>query len=140
MGLSAFASRWLAIGAALMLLGVLFGAFGAHVAAARLTPRDLEVLRTGVTYQQLHALGLVLIASLGRGPSDPGLLRVAARLLCAGIVVFSGSLYALALGGPRLLGAITPLGGLAFMAGWAVLVWHALRVAPDPVRTGSPNA
>ena len=86
------------------------------------------------------ALGLVLIASLGRGPSDPGLLRVAARLLCAGIVVFSGSLYALALGGPRLLGAITPLGGLAFMAGWAVLVWHALRVAPYPARTGPPSA
>jgi uncharacterized membrane protein YgdD (TMEM256/DUF423 family) len=135
-GLSAFAARWLAIGAALMLLGVLFGAFGAHVAAARLAPRDLEILRTGVTYQQLHALGLVLIASLARDTSEPGLLRVAARLLCVGIVVFSGSLYALALGGPRLLGAITPLGGLAFMAGWVVLLCYALRVGHRPARTG----
>jgi len=139
-GLSAFAARWLAIGAALMLLGVLFGAFGAHVAAARLAPHDLEILRTGVTYQQFHALGLVLIASLARDTGEPGLLRVAARLLCVGIVVFSGSLYALAFGGPRVLGAITPLGGLAFLVGWATLLWHALRVVRHPARSSSPDA
>jgi uncharacterized membrane protein YgdD (TMEM256/DUF423 family) len=136
MELNAFAARWLAIGAALMLAGVVLGAFGAHVAAGRLAPRDLEVLHTAVSYHQLHALGLMIVACAGRG-TDPGLLRVAARLLLAGIVLFSGSLYALALGAPRALGAVTPLGGLAFMAGWAAIAWHAWRVA---LRAGSDVA
>ena len=134
MELSPFAARWLAIGAVLMLLGVVLGAFGAHVAAGRLAPRDLEILQTAVSYHQLHALGLMIVACAARG-ADPGLLRVAARLLAAGIVLFSGSLYALALGAPRALGAVTPLGGLAFMAGWIVVAWHAWRLA----RRTEPN-
>jgi uncharacterized membrane protein YgdD (TMEM256/DUF423 family) len=128
MELNAFAARWLAVGAVLMLAGVVLGAFGAHVAAGRLSPRDLEVLQTAVSYHQLHALGLMIVACAARA-ADPGLLRIAARLLLAGTVLFSGSLYALALGAPRALGVVTPIGGLAFMAGWAAVAWHGWRVA-----------
>jgi uncharacterized membrane protein YgdD (TMEM256/DUF423 family) len=136
--LNAFAARWLAIGAVLMLLGVVLGAFGAHVAAGRLAPRDLEILQTAVSYHQLHALGVMIVACAAR-TVDPGLLRVAARLLFAGVVLFSGSLYALALGAPRALGAVTPIGGLSFMAGWIAVAWHAWRVARRAGPTVTPR-
>ncbi len=105
---------WTRVGAVLMFLDVALGAFGAHGLKDRLTPELLAVFETGVRYQAYHALGLLMIAAL-RGPDK------AAWCFLGGIVLFSGSLYALALTGVRWLGAITPVGGLLFLAGWLLL-------------------
>lgn len=105
---------WTRAGAALMLLDVALGAFGAHALKGRLSPEALAVFETGVRYQAYHALALLLLAAL-RGPDR------AAWCFVGGIVLFSGSLYALALTGVRWLGAVTPLGGLLFLAGWLLL-------------------
>ena len=115
-------------GAALAALGVALGAFAAHGLGERLDTHLLEVFRTGVQYQLLHALGLLLVAALWDQGRTRG-MQAAAALLCFGIVVFSGSLYALALTGIRTFGAITPIGGAAFIAGWVVLA-VALRSSP----------
>jgi uncharacterized membrane protein YgdD (TMEM256/DUF423 family) len=101
------------------LTGVALGAFGAHALKARLGPELLEVFRTGVFYQLVHAVALLGIAGIRDRLRAP---RVTTWLFSVGIVIFSGSLYALATTGVRLWGAITPLGGLAFLAGWASLL------------------
>ena len=126
MGLSRFAARCVATGAGFMLLAVVLGAFGAHALAARLPARDLEVFDTAVAYQQIHALGLIAVGALARD-SMPALLQWCSRLMLAGIVLFSGSLYLIVAGAPRALGVVTPFGGLAFMAAWALLAIHAVR-------------
>lgn len=108
-------------GAVFMALGVLLGAFGAHALKAQLSPELLQVYKTGVEYQFYHALGLLLIGTIGFR-IDSKWLRWSAILLIAGILLFSGSLYALALSGIKSLGAITPIGGLSFVAGWVCLV------------------
>jgi uncharacterized membrane protein YgdD (TMEM256/DUF423 family) len=120
--------NWTAVGAALMSLGVMMGAFGAHALKDRLDAYSLGVYEKAVFYHFLHALGILLIALLARtgAISAAGETR-AAWLLLVGIVLFSGSLYALALTGMRGLGAVTPLGGIAFIAGWLVLAYEALR-------------
>ena len=115
---------FLALGALSGCLAVAAGAFGAHGLRGRLSPELMAVFETAARYQMYHALALVVVAAIagrlyGRGP------EVAGWLFIAGTVLFSGSLYVLALGGPRWLGAVTPLGGLAFLAGWAVLAWAA---------------
>jgi uncharacterized membrane protein YgdD (TMEM256/DUF423 family) len=120
--------NWTATGALLMALGVGCGAFGAHALKARLDPGMLDVYHTAVQYHLLHGLGILLVSLLLRS----GVVTIAggnrvAWLLFAGVVLFSGSLYALALSGVRVLGAVTPLGGLAFIAGWLLLVVEALR-------------
>lgn len=119
---------WLVSGAIGMALAVALGAFGAHGLKNRLPADLLAVYQTGVQYHFYHALGLLLIGVIaGFYPAATG-IHWAGGLLLAGIVVFSGSLYALALSGVRILGAVTPLGGVAFMAGWvtlAVSVWRA---------------
>src|SRR6266513_3825371 len=112
---------FLLIGSILGFLGVVFGAFGAHALRSRLSPEMLAVFETGVRYQMYHAFAL-LITALALARFDGWLLRTAGWLFTAGIVLFSGSLYALALTGVTVLGAITPLGGLAFLAGWACLL------------------
>ena len=102
---------------------VALGAFAAHGVEA---PKPAEWLRTGSLYQMTHALAVFGAFALGRaGARGMGLV---AGLFLAGTVLFCGSLYAMALGGPRLLGAATPLGGLAFMAGWAMLAWRAFTL------------
>lgn len=104
--------------------GVAFGAFGAHALRARLTPELLAVWRTAVEYQFWHALALLAAGLLAM--SRPGtLLTAAAWCFALGVLLFSGSLYALCLSGVRGLGAVTPLGGVAFLAGWAALAWAA---------------
>lgn len=119
---------FLALGALLGMLAVAAGAFGAHALESRLTPDRLDVFETAARYQMYHALALVGVAWASAAlAGSPSLTAAAGWLFVAGILVFSGSLYLLALGGPRWLGAITPLGGLAFMAGWALLGWAALR-------------
>jgi uncharacterized membrane protein YgdD (TMEM256/DUF423 family) len=105
------------VGALLCLLAVGLGAFGAHALKPTLAANDTtEVWKTAVLYHFLHALALLILAAL------PGASRLASALLVAGIVIFSGSLYLLALTNIKWLGAITPLGGLCFLAGWLCLV------------------
>lgn len=117
---------FLLIGAVLGFLGVVFGAFGAHALRSRLSPDMLAVFETGVRYQMYHAFAVLIVAAaIGRiGPA--GLLVVAGWLFSAGVVLFSGSLYVLALSGISALGAVTPIGGLLFLAGWVCLILFAL--------------
>ena len=116
---------FLLAGAVAGLVAVAFGAFGAHGLRGRLTPEMLAVFETGVRYQMYHALALLLVAALA--PHVPGkAIAAAGWLFVAGIVVFSGSLYLLAVTGVTILGAITPIGGVAFLAGWASLIVASL--------------
>ena len=119
---------FLTLGALSALVAVAAGAFGAHALRDRLAPDMQSVFEVGARYHMYHALGLLAVAwAAGRWPGTPAV--VAGWLFVAGTIVFSGSLYLLALTGQRWLGAITPLGGLAFMLGWAALAWAALRGA-----------
>jgi uncharacterized membrane protein YgdD (TMEM256/DUF423 family) len=113
------------VGALAGFVGVALGAFGAHFLRARLSAEMLAVFETGVRYQLIHALALLATAAL-TGRANGRLLAAAAWLFSGGIVLFSGSLYVLALSGITIVGAITPLGGLAFLAGWACLLIAAL--------------
>lgn len=114
------------LGAGFALVGVALGAFGAHGLRGTLTPGDMATFETAVRYQLIHALGLMAAAwASGRWPW--GGVTVAGWLLVAGILVFSGSLYLLVLTGPRWLGAVTPVGGICFLAAWALLAVAAIR-------------
>jgi uncharacterized membrane protein YgdD (TMEM256/DUF423 family) len=114
------------LGAVLGALGVAAGAFGAHALKGRLTPEMLAVFETGVRYQLVHALGLLAVGwAASRWAS--GAVRAAGWLFVVGVFLFSGSLYVLCLTGVRALGAITPIGGVAFIAGWLLLAWGAWR-------------
>lgn len=117
-----------ALGSLSGLIGVAAGAFGAHGLRARLTPEMLEVWETAARYQMYHALALLAVGwAVTRWPGTP--TSAAGWLFVAGTLVFSGSLYLMSLSGLRWLGAITPIGGVAFLAGWACLIWAALRGA-----------
>jgi uncharacterized membrane protein YgdD (TMEM256/DUF423 family) len=120
------ARRCLVAGALLMLLGVALGAFGAHGLEGRLTPQRLASFQTGVLYQQLHALGLLLVGVLA-GRRSSTALHWSARLMTLGVLLFCGAIYLLAAGAPRWLGMVAPLGGLTMMAAWLALAAHALR-------------
>jgi uncharacterized membrane protein YgdD (TMEM256/DUF423 family) len=112
------------LGCASALIAVALGAFGAHGLRARIAPDMLATFEIGVRYQMYHALALLAVGVVaGRLPG--GAVAAAGWLFVAGTVIFSGSLYTLALTGHRWLGAVTPLGGLAFLAGWVVLAWAA---------------
>lgn len=113
-------------GAAFALIGVAAGAFGAHFLSARIPADRLVTFETGVRYQMYHALALLALAGVWtRWPV--ALLQTAGWLMIAGILIFSGSLYALTFGAPRWFGAITPLGGLSFLSGWACAIVAVLR-------------
>ncbi len=121
-----------ALGAVLGGLAVAIGAFGAHGLQGKVTPDMLNVFEIGVRYQMYHALALVLLGLFaGRGPSPlplelpPG-VAPAAWLFLVGTVLFSGSLYVLVLSGTKWLGAVTPLGGVAFIVGWVLFARAAL--------------
>ena len=118
----------LTIGALLALAAVALGAFGAHALKARLSPEMASVWQTAVLYHGWHALGLVAAGLLLLHRPDAGAVALASWLFAAGVVLFSGSLYLLALTGTRGLGAVTPFGGLAFLAGWAAFAWGAWKV------------
>jgi uncharacterized membrane protein YgdD (TMEM256/DUF423 family) len=116
----------LLIGAVFGATGVIAGAFGAHALRGRLAADDLAVFETADRYQMNHAITLVALA----GWLDEGIrpaLEWAARLFVIGVLLFSGSLYALAFAGPRWLGMITPIGGAAFIGGWLALATAAVR-------------
>lgn len=115
------------IGAILCFLAVAFGAFGAHAFRTRVSPEMLEIFRTGALYHFLHGLALIAFGSVhARFPEKKANLITAC--FCVGVVIFSGSLYALALSGQRWLGAITPIGGGFFLLGWAVLAYASNSV------------
>lgn len=114
------------LGALSAFIGVAAGAFGAHALKARLAPDLLAIFDTGSRYQLIHALALLAVAwACHRWPGTP--VRWAGWCFVAGTLLFSGSLYALALSGQRGLGAVTPFGGVAFLLGWALLAWSAWR-------------
>jgi uncharacterized membrane protein YgdD (TMEM256/DUF423 family) len=117
--------NFLLIGALAGFLGVGLGAFGAHGLRTRLSPEMLAVFETGVRYQMYHALALLLTAAAIGRIGGARLLVIAGWFFVGGIVLFSGSLYALALTGISILGAVTPLGGVAFLVGWACLAIFA---------------
>ncbi len=120
------AGGWFATGAVAAAIGVALGAFGAHGLKTRVAPELLAIYETGVRYHLVHALGLLAAAwAADRWPGPWATLS--GWLFLSGIVIFSGSLYLLALTGVRWLGAITPVGGVAFMAGWLSLALAALR-------------
>lgn len=121
-----FGRRCIAAGALLMLLGVMLGAFGAHALQAQLSPRQLASYQTGVQYQMLHAFGLLLVGILAQLTAATPRLRWSARLMLAGILCFSGSIYLMTAGAPRWFGMIAPVGGVSFMAAWALLAWEML--------------
>ncbi len=117
---------FLALGAISAAISVAAGAFGAHALRARLSPDLLAVFETGARYEMYHAIGVVFAAwAASRFPGAAA--SWAGWLFVAGTVLFSGSLYALALSGVRALGAVTPFGGVAFIAGWIALALAALR-------------
>ena len=115
-------------GAVFGLVAVALGAFGAHALRSRVAPELLATFETGVRYHVYHALALFACAwAMDRWPSPQ--TAWAGGLFVAGIVVFSGTLYLLALTGARWWGAVTPLGGVALLAGWACLAWGIARGA-----------
>ena len=119
---------WFAAGSVLCGLGVALGAFGAHGLRGRLSGEMLAVFETGVRYHFIHALGLFAVSwAASRWPGP--LVGAAGWLFVAGILIFSGSLYVLSIGGVRWLGAVTPLGGLCMIAGWGLLAAAALRAS-----------
>jgi uncharacterized membrane protein YgdD (TMEM256/DUF423 family) len=119
------ARNFLLIGSLAGVLGVTLGAFGAHGLRGRLSPEMLAVFETGVRYHMYHALAIVLVSAL-MPRLDGWLIHAAGWSFAIGIVLFSGSLYLLAVTDVRVLGAITPLGGIAFILGWAFLAIAAL--------------
>jgi uncharacterized membrane protein YgdD (TMEM256/DUF423 family) len=111
------------LGSASAGIAVALGAFGAHALKARLAPEMLAVYETGVRYQMFHALALLAVAwASTRWPTSTA-IAASGWLFVAGTLLFSGSLYALSLSGMRSLGAVTPIGGLAWLLGWAALAW-----------------
>ena len=124
--MNALASASVGIAAVMGFIAVALGAFGAHALRARLTPDLLVIWKTANEYHFYHVLALLLVGLLARQTPTTN-YGVPAVCFLVGTLIFSGSLYVLALTGMRWLGAITPIGGLLFLAGWAWLAWIALR-------------
>lgn len=116
-------TNWIQIGSVFGLLSVAFGAFGAHALADRLSPRSLEIFHTATHYQMFHALAILVLGVLARATGTP--YSITGWTWTVGIFIFSGSLYALALTEIRWLGAITPIGGVLFLIGWAALAFQS---------------
>ncbi|WP_040952553.1 DUF423 domain-containing protein [Gorillibacterium massiliense] len=119
--------KFIVAGCIIMFLGVALGAFGAHILKDRLDTDMMDVYHTGVLYHLVHGVGLLAVGLAGRHLAAEKLVRWSGWLLIAGIILFSGSLYILAITGVKGLGAITPLGGVAFLAGWACLAVAAWK-------------
>lgn len=120
--------RWIALGSVFGFLAVAMGAFGAHALAGRLSERGAAVYATGAQYQLAHALALLAFGLWStQAPAQAG--AAVGWCFTGGILLFSGSLYALAFTDIRALGAITPFGGVLFLIGWAILAWNAARAS-----------
>lgn len=121
--------NWSLIAAVMLALAVVFGAFGAHALKDRLDAYSMGVWEKAVFYHFLHAMGMLVVTILPRTGTFPeGGADTVCWLLFIGILLFSGSLYLLALTGTRVLGAITPLGGISFILGWLMLAWRLRRI------------
>ena len=118
---------FLIIGAINAMLAVALGAFGAHGLEGKISEKYLELWKTGVQYQMFHAMGLFVIAFLLSKFPQSSLLTASGWIMFAGIVLFSGSLYVLSTSGIKVLGAITPLGGVAFIVAWILIVVAAVK-------------
>jgi uncharacterized membrane protein YgdD (TMEM256/DUF423 family) len=119
-------ARTLAAAGVLLALATACGAFGAHALKSQLAPERLQLWETAVRYQFLQSLGLLGVGLALRVSPVPA-WRAAAALLVTGVVLFCGSLYGLSFGAPRLIGALTPLGGLAWIGGWLLFAYGAWR-------------
>lgn len=131
---------WLLLGSVSAGLAVAAGAFGAHGLKERLSERMLDVFETGARYQMYHALALLAVAWLALRWPESRAVTTAGWAFVVGTVVFSGSLYALALSGVRWLGAITPIGGVAFLVGWGALAAAAWTAGAGAAGAGTPGA
>lgn len=132
--MSAANKKYLCVAVVLALLSVLFGAFGAHALKGSLTAYQIGIYDTAVQYQMLHSVALLISVVLSEQAEQSSLqhrLKWAQRCFVVGVVVFSGSLYCLAITGIKWLGAITPIGGLAFLFGWLCMLWFALGVTSN---------
>ncbi|ANS76618.1 hypothetical protein AWM70_20235 [Paenibacillus yonginensis] len=118
---------WLGLGGIVMFLAVALGAFGAHALKNKLSDEKMKTYQTGIQYQIAHGLGLLLLGTAGDQLADSSLISWAGWLMTGGILLFSGSLYALSLSGARKLGAITPIGGVLFLAAWILVVIAAIQ-------------
>lgn len=119
--------KYVTLGSILLLLSVAIGAFGAHALKGIIGEAALSTYETGVHYHMIHALGILIVAILANQWGESTTLLWGARLLFLGIILFSGSLYVLSITGVKILGAITPLGGVSFIAGWfciALAAWQ----------------
>ncbi|GGA33332.1 DUF423 domain-containing protein [Paenibacillus physcomitrellae] len=118
---------WLGLGGIVMLLAVALGAFGAHALKNKLSEEQMKTYQTGIQYQIAHGLGLLFLGTAGKQLTHDSLILWAGWLMIGGILLFSGSLYALSLSGVRKLGAITPIGGVLFLAAWILVVIAATQ-------------
>jgi uncharacterized membrane protein YgdD (TMEM256/DUF423 family) len=120
--------NWSMTGAVMLALAVILGAFGAHGLRGRLDDYSMSVYEKAVFYHFIHALGILIVSILPKTGTVPqGPMATVCAVLFVGILIFSGSLYLLAITGNRWLGAITPIGGLAFIIGWLMLAWFLRR-------------
>jgi uncharacterized membrane protein YgdD (TMEM256/DUF423 family) len=136
-GLTPFARRWIGTGAVLLLLAVILGAFGTHLLAARLEPKQFASYQTGVLYHLLHALGLVLLGVIGHAGGETRWLRASALAMTVGIGCFSGAIYLITAGAPHALGMVAPIGGVSFMFAWVMLAVHARAIKSAAVNQSS---
>lgn len=118
---------FLMIGSINMLIAVGLGAFGAHGLQGKLTERMIEIYQTGVQYHMIHAIAILIIAVVADRLGYPAMLSWAGWAMFLGIIFFSGSLYVLSISGVKVLGAITPIGGVFFMVGWVLLALSAFK-------------
>lgn len=118
---------YVSLGSINALIAVMLGAFGAHALKSRLSPEMMEIFQTGVQYHFYHALGLLAVGLIAHHLPDSGLLKWSGWLMLAGIIIFSGSLYILSATGIKWLGAITPIGGTAFIIAWILLTMAVLK-------------
>jgi uncharacterized membrane protein YgdD (TMEM256/DUF423 family) len=123
--------RIMSIAALVILAGIIVGALGSHALRAVLDATQLHALETAVQYQLVNGLGLFGIGLLGRWQADAWLPRIA-LLLLAGVLCFSGGIYIMLAGAPRLLGLVTPLGGVMMIGAWAALAWRLHKISVMP--------
>ena len=118
---------WIVIGACFACLAVVLGAFAAHGLKSKISIEDLAIFETGVRYQMYHSLGLILLGLIGFQTAQD-IVLFPATMFIIGIIIFSGTLYLIPLTGLRWLGAITPIGGTAFILGWSFLIYNLIKL------------
>ena len=118
---------WIVIGACFACLAVVLGAFAAHGLKSKISTEDLAIFETGVRYQMYHSLGLILLGLIGFQTAQD-IVFFPALMFIIGIIIFSGTLYLIPMTGLRWLGAVTPIGGTAFILGWSFLTYNLIKL------------